>query len=156
MKKLLSMFMTLALGACVYGGAVNNEGFYGNTDITKIDWTKVDGKGSSCQTNWFFGLMPFGNKSVASAVESADLARVWYVDTETVLYWPLLMARDCTNVYGELTPVARAARDYRHIGREPRAATAGVANTASDYDFPVQRGKTTESAGMNSMRIEGE
>ena len=112
MKKLAKIIPLLMLGACVYGSPVNYEKFYGNSDITKVDWSRVDGRGSACQTNWFFGLLPFGDNSVPTAIERAELAKVSYIDTDTVFYLPLLMTRDCTNVWGELTPAAREAQRY--------------------------------------------
>jgi hypothetical protein len=118
MKKILSLGMILGLGACVYGNPVNYEKFYGNTDITKIDWSKVDGQGSACQTNWFFGLLPLGDNSVPAAIESAEIAKVAYIDTDTSLYLPLLMTRECTNVWGELTPSARAAMKYNDFNQD--------------------------------------
>jgi hypothetical protein len=114
-KKISGLAAIAALGACTYGNPVNYENFYGKSDVSKIDWTKVDGKGSSCQTNWFFGLLPFGDNSVASAVESAEIAKISYVDTDTTLYLPLLMFRECTNVWGELTPAAKAAMGYGDV-----------------------------------------
>jgi hypothetical protein len=151
MKRVLILPAAACLGACVYGNPVNNERLYANADITKVDWSRIDGKGSSCQTNWFFGLMPVGSNSLASAVERGELARVSYVDTDTVLYAPLLMTRECTNAYGELTPAARAA--MAHYGpsggaktpavQKPAAAVKpapvpAVSESASDYNFPGQ------------------
>ena len=145
MKKILTITSVLALGACVYNNPVNNEKFFSHADITKVDWTKVDGKGSACQTNWFFGLMPFGDNSVASAVRRAEISKVAYVSTDTVLYLPLLMTRNCTNVWGELTPAARSnaaffdnfedERPRRAAAPAPRPAVTATA--MSDYDFPA-------------------
>jgi len=145
MRRLLNLAPVLALAACVHGNPVNNENFFGMADVTKVDWTKVDGRGSSCQTNWFFGLLPTGSNSLASAVERGDIARIAYVDTDTELYLPLLMYRDCTNVYGELKPAARAAM-ARHSAednrnRAGRGGTPPMLPTAdaqmSDYVLPI-------------------
>jgi hypothetical protein len=135
MKKIMLLGAVTALSACVYRSPVNYERFYSNADITKVDWSKVDGKGSSCQTNWFFGLLPAGNNSLSSAVERGEIAKISYVDTDTVLYLPLLMTRDCTNVYGELTPAARAAMAYYDNDDEFDAKPA-KAEAKSDYEFP--------------------
>lgn len=147
MQKLMSLCAILGLGACVYGNPVNYENFFSQSDITKVDWSKVDGKGSSCQTNWFFGLITAGSNSLASAVERAEISKIAYVDTDTVLYLPLLMTRECTNVYGELTPSARAAMAYYDKEDDipaPKAKPAVEEKdskpdpvSASDYDFPA-------------------
>ena len=167
MKKTLSVAAALCLGACVYGNPVNNEGFFANSDITKVEWARVGGRGTSCQTNWFFGLIPFGSNSLASAVERGGITKVAYVDTDMVLYLPLLMTRECTNVYGEV-----GAKRSDSIYRSSSASTGASASTggassvkpavsaasaasktevsasagsapaasvsASDYDFPVK------------------
>ena len=125
MNKIIGSGALVLLGACVYGNPVNHEKFYSTADITKVDWARVDGKGSSCQTNWFFGLIPLGSNSLASAVERAELSKVAYVDTDTVLYLPLLMTRECTNVYGELTPAARSALMYKYSDENSTGRTIG-------------------------------
>jgi len=148
MKKILKIVPVLALGACIYNNPVNNEKFFSNADITKVDWSKVDGKGSSCQTNWFFGLVPFGDNSVASAVQIAEISKIAYVSTDVVLYLPLLMTRECTNVWGELTPSARSSLamfdNFEDERPRPaprstpaRAAAPAASEARSDYDFPV-------------------
>ena len=143
MKKILSITSVLTLGACIYNNPVNNEKFFSNADITKVDWSRVDGKGSSCQTNWFFGLIPFGDNSVASAVQIAEVSKVAYVSTDVVLYLPLLMTRECTNVWGELTPSARASMAYYKSfdDEKPKPAAkpakAEKNESASDYNFPA-------------------
>ncbi|MDR2770015.1 MAG: hypothetical protein LBB08_01035 [Rickettsiales bacterium] len=138
MKKIWLM-LAAALGACTYNKEVNFERFYGNADITKVDWSKVDGRGSSCQTNWLFGLLPAGNNSVASAVESAELSKVAFVNTDWTLYLPLLMTRECTNVWGELTPSARKARShdsfYESEDKAPKKAEKSE-QKKSDYEAP--------------------
>jgi TRL-like protein family len=136
MKKIIQLSAILMLGACVYGNPINYEKFYTNADITKVDWTKVDGQGSSCQTNWFFGLLPFGDNSVAVAVENAEIARISYIDTDSVLYLPLLMSRECTNVWGELTPEARAAEAYRAKAEAENEAEDEEESKTSDYMMP--------------------
>jgi hypothetical protein len=164
MKKTLSVAVALCLSACVYGNPVNNEGFFANSDITKVEWARVGGKGSSCQTNWFFGLIPFGSNSLASAVERGGITKIAYVDTDSVLYLPLLMTRECTNVYGEVG-ARRSDSVYRSSGAststgasaggasavKPAVSAASAASkpevpgsapvasvSASDYDFPVK------------------
>ena len=98
MKKTVSLLSVLALGACVYGTPVNNEGFYGEMDITNVDWSEVNASGSSCQTNWLF-FIPAGDNSVPAAVKNAKIKKLSYVDTDYALYFPLL-SRECTNVWG--------------------------------------------------------
>ena len=98
MKKTVSLLSVLALGACVYGTPVNNEGFYTEMDLTTVDWSEVNKSGSSCQTNLFF-IIPFGDNSVPSAIKSAKIKKVSYIDTDYALYFPLL-SRECTNVWG--------------------------------------------------------
>ena len=136
MDKFLGLTLALALGACVYGSSPNSEGFYGNADITKVNWSKVDGKGTSCQTNWFLGLFPVGSNSVATAVDRGDIAKIAYVETDTVLYLPILMFRNCTNVYGELTPAARTAQMFSRP--TPAASAATPTPAKSDYDFSAK------------------
>ena len=162
MKKTLSVAAALCLGACVYGNPVNNEGFFANSDITKVEWARVGGRGTSCQTNWFFGLIPFGSNSLASAVERGGITKVAYVDTDMVLYLPLLMTRECTNVYGEVG-ARRSDSIYRNSSTGASASVGGASSvkpavsaasvapkpevpgsapaasvSASDYDFPVK------------------
>ena len=137
MKKCLRAAAALCLGGCVYGTPVNNEGFYSNADITKVDWSRVDGKGSSCQTNWLFGLIPAGDNSLASAVARGDIAKIAYVDTDWVLYLPLLMSRDCTNVYGELTPIARTALSYRNAERNKTVSPNPASSISSVSAAPA-------------------
>lgn len=118
MKKTLSVLSAVALGACVYGTPVNNEGFYSEMDLTTVDWTAINKSGSSCQTN-LFGIIPFGDNSLPTAVKSAKIEKLAYVDTDYALYFPLL-SRECTNVWGtgfsapvivtpEVTPVSTKA-----------------------------------------------
>jgi hypothetical protein len=153
MTKILKIAGVLSLGACVYGSPVNYEKFYANSDITKVDWSKADGKGSSCQTNWLFGLLPAGSNSLASAVRSAGISKIAYVDTETVLYLPLLMTRECTNVYGTTAPIGYDFDDAAESVAAPKpvavkkpaaksakaAAKSAEAKTESksDYDLPA-------------------
>jgi len=99
MKKVIVLSAVVALGACTYGNPPNYERYYGNADISRVDWTRVDAKGKACQTNWL-GFIPTGSQSVARAVERGNLARVVYIDTETIVMWPIFV-RDCTNVYGQ-------------------------------------------------------
>lgn len=104
MKKSISLISLLALGACVYGTPVNNEGFYTEMDLTSVDWSTVNKSGSSCQTNLFF-LIPFGDNSLPAAVKSAKIEKLSYVDTDYELYFPI-MSRECTNVWGKGTGYA--------------------------------------------------
>ncbi|MCL2018030.1 MAG: TRL-like family protein [Alphaproteobacteria bacterium] len=105
MKKVITLSAAFALGACVYGNPANYERYYGNADISKVDWTKVDSRGSSCQTN-FLGFIPVGSQSVPAAVKNGNLAKVAYVDTDTVVAFPLFV-RECTNVWGEKSTEAQ-------------------------------------------------
>ena len=98
MKKTVSLLSVLALGACVYGTPVNNEGFYSEMDITTVDWSAVNRSGHSCQTNLFF-IIPFGDNSVPTAVKKSKIKKLSYVDTDYAVYFPFL-SRDCTNVWG--------------------------------------------------------
>lgn len=98
MKKITSLLSVLALGACVYGTPVNNEGFYTEMDLSNVDWSQVNRKGYTCQTNWFF-IIPFGDNSVPTAIKSAKVKKVAYIDTDYALYFPLF-SRECTNVWG--------------------------------------------------------
>ena len=72
MKKTVSLLSVLALGACVYGTPVNNEGFYSEMDITTVDWSAVNRSGHSCQTNLFF-IIPFGDNSVPAEVKKSKM-----------------------------------------------------------------------------------
>jgi hypothetical protein len=127
MKKLLALAPALALSACMYGNPPNYERLFGNADITKIDWTTVDAEGSACQYNWF-GFIPTGSNSVARAVENGDIARIAYIDTDTVVMFPLFIA-ECTNVYGEKSAVARE--------REARIAAERAARRARRNNAPA-------------------
>ena len=98
MKKSISLLSVLALGACVYGTPINNEGFYTEMDLATIDWSAVNKSGHACQTN-LFGLIPFGDNSLPTAVKNAKIEKLAYVDTDYALYFPIL-SRDCTNVWG--------------------------------------------------------
>ena len=131
MKNTFKLIFTLMLGACVYSNPVNYEKLY-STDLNKIDWSKVDGEGSSCQTNWFFGLIPFGDNSVASAVANAEISKIAYVDTDTVIYIPGIMYRDCTNVWGELTPSAKAAQVYSNMSLDKTYEKSTSSKTSSN------------------------
>ncbi|MCL2737249.1 MAG: TRL-like family protein [Alphaproteobacteria bacterium] len=125
MKKLIMLAPVLALSACMYGNPANYERYFGNADISQIDWTRVDAEASACQYNWF-GFIPTGNRSVARAVEQGNIARIAYIDSDTVVLFPLFIA-ECTNVYGERTVEARerderiaAERAARRAARNPR------------------------------------
>ena len=120
MKKFLALPLVLALGACMYGNPVNYERHFGNADITAIDWTVVDGQGSACQYNWL-GFIPTGNRSVARAVEHGDLARIKFIDTDTIVMFPLFIA-ECTNVWGIRTDEARIREERIRVEREARRA----------------------------------
>ena len=127
MKRFIALSAAAALGACVYGNPANYERYFGNADIGKIDWTKVNAKGSSCQTNWL-GFIPAGNMSVPSAVKRGNLAKVAYVDTDTVVVFPILV-RECTNVYGEADPLAAVKAGFKET------ADAG-SDAVSEYGSP--------------------
>ena len=98
MKKSISLLSILALGACVYGTPVNNEGLYSNMTLENVDWSKVNKKGYSCQTN-LFGIIPLGDNSVPTAIKKAKIQKLSYIDTDYTVYFPL-MSRECTNVWG--------------------------------------------------------
>lgn len=127
MKKITAITSALALSACMYGNPPNYERYFGNADISKIDWTRVDAEASACQYNWL-GFIPTGNRSVARAVEHGEIARILYIDSDTVMLFPLFVA-ECTNVYGEKSDEAkerqariaaeRAARRERRRGAPP-------------------------------------
>ena len=99
MKKTISILSVLALGACVYGTPVNNEGLYTEMDLTTVDWTAVNKHGRACQTN-LFGVIPFGDKSVPTAVRNGKIQYLSYVDTDSVMYFPLILSKECTNAWG--------------------------------------------------------
>ena len=109
----LSILSALALGACVYGTPVNNEGFYSEMKLSDVDWAAINKQGSSCQTN-LFGIIPFGDNSLATAVKDARIEKLSYVDTDYALYFPIL-SRECTNVWGigEVTPVIETKDDNK-------------------------------------------
>ena len=98
MKKTISVLSVLALGACVYGNPVNNEGLYTEMDLNAVDWTAINKTGRACQTN-IFGLIPVGDKSVPTAVKNGRIQHLSYIDTDYELYFPI-MSRECTNVWG--------------------------------------------------------
>lgn len=101
MKKFLSLASIIALAACTYGNPVNNEKFFSESDITKVDWTQVNASSYACQTNVLY-FIPFGDNSLPAAVEKGNIAHVSYVDTDTTVY--PLVSRECTNVWGQKKP----------------------------------------------------
>jgi hypothetical protein len=118
MKQLLALTLALALSACMYSNPANYERYYGNSDITKVDWTKIDSEASACQYNWL-GFIPTGNQSLARAVEYGDIAKIVYVDTDTVVMFPLFIA-ECTNVYGTKSDEAKDREARIAAEREAR------------------------------------
>ena len=100
MRKILNLLPIVFLGACVYNNAPNAERFYVGADINAVDWTRVNAKGRACETMWLWSI-PVGDNSVATAVENGQIARIAYIDSDTMLALPLPMVRRCTNVYGE-------------------------------------------------------
>ncbi|MCL1786044.1 MAG: TRL-like family protein [Alphaproteobacteria bacterium] len=137
MKKLFALALVPALSACMYGNPPNYERYFGNADISKVDWTKVDAEASACQYNWL-GFIPTGNQSVARAVEYGDIAKIAYVDTDTVAIFPLFVA-ECTNVYGEKSVEAKE-RDTRiaeeRAERRARRNAPAETDAASEYGIP--------------------
>ena len=101
MNKILLGLSVLALCACTYNSPVNNEGFYTEMDLSTVNWSAVNRSGSACQTN-LFGLIPFGDNSVPTAVKNARIEKLLYADTDYTLYFPIL-SRECTNVWGSGT-----------------------------------------------------
>ena len=132
MNKLLAIVPALALSACMYGNPPNYERYFGNADISKIDWTTVNAEGSACQYNWL-GFIPTGNRSVARAVEHGDIARIAYIDTDTVVMFPLFVA-ECTNVWGEKSAAAREREE--RIAAE-RAARRNRRSNAPSMPQPI-------------------
>jgi len=118
MKKIASVIALTALAGCMYGNPANYERYYGNADITKIDWNKVDAEASACQYNWL-GFLPTGNQSLARAVEYGDIAKIAYVDTDTIIVFPLFIA-ECTNVYGTKSDEAKEREARIAAEREAR------------------------------------
>ena len=112
MKKLLGVISLVALGACTYGNPVNNEQFFSESDITAVDWTRVNATGMACQTNVLY-MIPFGDNSLPAAVENGNLSHVAYVDTDTTVY--PFFSRECTNVWGTTNGVVTtaSASDYK-------------------------------------------
>ena len=98
MKKTISILVALMLCACVYKDPLDNGGFYSETDLATVDWSTVNKSGRACQTS-LFGIIPFGDNSVPKAVEKAKIQKLVYVDTDYILYFPIL-SRSCTNVWG--------------------------------------------------------
>jgi hypothetical protein len=83
--------------------------------------------------------LPFGDNSVASAVQIAEISKIAYVSTDTVLYLPLLMTRECTNVWGELTPSARRSQAlFDNFEDERPRQPARTESVSSDYGFPTE------------------
>ncbi|MCL2369206.1 MAG: TRL-like family protein [Alphaproteobacteria bacterium] len=135
MKKtslLFALCSLLFLTACMYGNHPNSERFFANADITQVDWTEVNARGSACQWNWF-GLIPTGSNSLPRAVENADIARLAFVDTDTIVFFPLFIA-ECTNVWGVKTDAATEREARIATEREARRAARRPLPTLADYN----------------------
>jgi len=140
MKRFLAFALAFALTGCMYGNPPNHLGKFGNADITQIDWTTVDTEASACRYRWLF-IIPTGNNTLPRAVEHGEIATIAYVNTDTIVLFPLFMA-ECTNVWGTRSDEARArelaiaeAREIRAAERAARRARTPAMSPVTDYDL---------------------
>jgi hypothetical protein len=92
----LMILMVVGIAGC----ATSMTPVSNNTDLTKIDFSRVQGmkSGKSCAT-WYFIFGPFGTQSLVEAVKQGKMSKVELVDNS--IENGFLTHSRCTVAYGQ-------------------------------------------------------